>query len=122
MPLLAQTIVYYIGGAKILRSYDEKTIRKRWKVERRQQMNELLELVRNFSSYEAITIERGIKKFMEENELGFGDVLPILRLAVSGTTKGPSVFEMMELLGQGEVIKRMEVAYEYFDEVKEQVN
>jgi len=24
MPLLAQTIIYYIGGAKILRTYDEK--------------------------------------------------------------------------------------------------
>jgi len=98
-----------------VRNYHEKTVRKRWKPEKREKMNDLFEMVKNIDSFEAITIERGIKDFMEKHELGFGDILPILRLAVSGTMKGPSVFEIMALLGQAEVVKRMEVAYAYFD-------
>jgi glutamyl-tRNA synthetase len=52
---------------------------------------------------------------MEENELKFGDVLPILRIAVSGTTKGPGVFEMMALIGKEEVGNRMQTAFAFFE-------
>ena len=54
---------------------------------------------------------------MEEQELGFGEVLPILRLAVSGTTMGPSVFDIMALLGHEETNNRMALSYKYFDEL-----
>ncbi len=105
-----------------VKSYDEKVIRKRWKPEKREKMNEFSNAIKNIDSFDATTIETSVKKFMEEHELGFGDVLPVLRLAVSGTTKGPSVFDMMALMGKQEVTNRMDIAYKYFDEVKEKVN
>ncbi|MEM6964023.1 MAG: glutamate--tRNA ligase [Bacteroidota bacterium] len=98
-----------------VKSYDEETIRKRWKSEHRGKMNQLLELVKTMDSFDAATIENEVKAFMAKHELGFGDVLPILRLSVSGKVKGPSVFDIMALIGQQEVVKRMEVAYDYFE-------
>ena len=52
---------------------------------------------------------------MEEKGLGFGQVFPILRLAISGVMKGPSIFEIMALLEKNEVNNRLTTAYDYFD-------
>jgi glutamyl/glutaminyl-tRNA synthetase len=40
--------------------------------------------------------------------LGFGQMGPVLRLAVTGVTIGPSVFETMALLGPDESLNRIE--------------
>jgi len=54
---------------------------------------------------------------MEENELGAGQVFPFLRLAVTGTTKGASIFEIMSILDEDEVAKRLERGFEDFDKI-----
>jgi hypothetical protein len=38
-----------------------------------------------------------------------------LRLALSGINQGPSIFEIMALLGKEEVDNRFTTAYDYFD-------
>ncbi len=98
-----------------VKGYDEKTARKRWKSERLPLFQQLNEDLKNLSSFDAQHIEKQIKSFMEANELGFGDVLPILRLGVSGVTRGPSLFEIMEFLGIDETLKRLTNAYNYFE-------
>lgn len=118
MPEILEDGYYFFEPVK---SYDDKTIQKRWNPERKDKMDALANLIKGIPSFDAGTIETAIKQFMEDNELGFGDVFPILRLAVSGTTQGPSVFDIMALLGQDEVGQRMDTAYQYFDEVKEKV-
>ena len=55
---------------------------------------------------------------MEANSLGFGNVLPFLRIGLAGTMKGPGVFEMMALLGKEEVSSRMKLAFDAFDAIK----
>jgi len=54
----------------------------------------------------------------EDSGMGFGAVLPILRIATSGTMKGPDVFAMMSLLGKEEVVSRLQKAYDAFDAIK----
>lgn len=100
-----------------IKSYDDRTIQKRWKPENKEKMDILADTIKHIKSFDAESIESTVKQFMEDHELGFGEVLPILRLAVSGTTAGPSVFDIMALLGHGETIDRMEASYKYFDEV-----
>jgi len=55
---------------------------------------------------------------MEKEELGMGVVMPALRLALTGTMKGPSVFDMMSLLGKQRVVERLEKGFQYFDDYK----
>lgn len=100
-----------------VKSYDNKTILKRWKPENMEKMIILAETLKGIMSFDASIIESKVKQFMEEQELGFGEVLPILRLAVSGTTMGPSVFDIMALLGHEETNNRMTLSYKYFDEL-----
>ncbi len=101
-------------------SYDnEKIIRKRWKPENRKKMQDLKSTINRLSNFTGENIEAHVKKFIEEKELSFGEVLPFIRLAVSGTTKGASVFEMMSVLGEDEVAKRLARGFEDFDKIKE---
>ena len=100
-----------------IKSYDDKTIQKRWKPENKEKMDILANTINHIKSFDAVTIESTVKQFMEDHELGFGEVLPILRLAVSGTTMGPSVFDIMALLGHQETVDRMAASYKYFDRI-----
>jgi glutamyl-tRNA synthetase len=99
-----------------IREYDLKMVRKKWKPERRALFTQLIDELNALSDFEATAIEATVKQFMQEHELGFGDVLPILRIGVSGTTKGPGVFEMMALLGSEKVTKRLQAGLDIFDE------
>ena len=95
--------------------YDEKTAKKRWNPAHRELFDTLSTLIEGANSYDAETLEKTVKAFMDEKELGFGQVFPILRLALSGTNQGPSIFEIMALLGKEEVTNRFTKAYDYFD-------
>ena len=47
------------------------------------------------------------KSWITENDIGFGNVLMPLRLALVGEMKGPDVFEIAAILGKKEVISRI---------------
>ncbi len=102
-----------------VKHYDEKAIRKRWKPERRPLFLELSRMLEELPNFQASAVESTVKDFMERHGLGFGDVLPILRLAWSGTLKGPGVFDMAELLGQSTCVERLRSALDSFDDTLE---
>ena len=101
-----------------VKEYDPKTVRKKWKSDRLPQFQELRERLNKLPVYEAEAIETEVKAFMADHELGFGAVLPILRVGVTGTMRGPSIFEVMALLGKEDVNQRLEKAYTFFEVAK----
>jgi glutamyl-tRNA synthetase len=100
-----------------VRSYDEKTIRKKWKPATAEMLAALRTALKTVSPYRAPEIKAAIEAFMQERELGFGAVFPFLRIALSGTVKGPGVYEMIELLGPDTVDERLAKASQDFSEL-----
>ncbi len=100
-----------------VREYDAKTVRKKWKSERLADFEALADQFLAIQDYTAPNVKAVVEAFIEEKGWKFGDVLPILRVAVSGTTKGPALFEMMELLGRKEVDSRLRSAYAAFGQM-----
>jgi len=98
-----------------VKSYEEKPIRKKWKLERKAQFETLQNNILQCQPFDAATIETTVKAFVEETGLGFGNVLPMLRIAICGVMKGPAIFDIMALLGKEEVNQRITKAYEVFD-------
>ena len=96
-----------------VKEYDDKTVKKKFKPERKALYSELVDRIAAINSWNAQDIEAEVKSFMADHELGFGDVLPILRIALAGTMKGPGVFEMAELLGKAEVLDRLNKGIAY---------
>jgi len=91
-------------------SYDEKTIRKKWKEDTPRFLSELKIRLEKISDFSSINIEIEFKKYLEDNDLGMGRLLPAFRLALTGLGMGPSLFDIASLLGKTETLMRMEVA------------
>jgi len=103
---------YFFGPVA---SYDDKMVKKRWKPESRPVFEDLKKVLNGVDDFSAANLEAKVGQFMTENELGNGQVFPILRLALAGTMKGPGVFEVMEVMGKEKVLNHFEAAFDYFD-------
>ena len=93
-------------------SYDEKTIRKKWKEDTPKYISELKDRLSELSDFSSESIEIEFKKYMEENELGMGMLLPAFRVSLTGLGMGPSLFDIASILGKEETIQRMATALE----------
>ena len=85
-------------------SYDEKTVRKKWKEQTPSILQELSSVLNGIEDFSAKKIEESFKAFLAEKELSFGVVLPNFRVAVTGLGVGPSMFQISALLGKEEVL------------------
>ena len=50
-----------------------------------------------------------MRKFADEKGVKAGKIIHPLRLALTGTTKSPGIFELMEVLGRDNCIVRAEM-------------
>lgn len=106
---------YYLLEAP--RDYEEKMIRKKYKVENAPHFAAIRTIVAEIADYTSESLADQIKAYVNDQELGFGNVLPILRIASTGTMKGPDLFATLELLGRQETLIRMDKALAYFDTI-----
>jgi len=90
-------------------SYDEKAS-KNWKEETPNLMQQLISVLENIGDFTSVNIEKIVKDWMLKNEIGMGKVMQPLRLSLVGALKGPHLFDIVELLGKEETIKRLEKA------------
>lgn len=90
-------------------SYDEKAS-KNWKEETPALMQELISVLGEITDFTSLNIETIVKDWMTKNEIGMGKVMQPFRLSLVGALKGPHLFDIMELIGKEETIKRIEKA------------
>ncbi|MEX1193336.1 MAG: glutamate--tRNA ligase [Brumimicrobium sp.] len=100
-------------------SFDEKTVRKKWKEDTTEIMNEWAVRIDKLNPFNAEEIENSFKSYLEEIEKGIGAVLPAFRLLLTGKGMGPSMFEIASLLGKEETLKRIRKNIEVVNELKE---
>ena len=55
-------------------------------------------------------MENGMRQIAEDIGAKAGDVFMVLRVAVTGRTASPPLFESMEVLGKPEVMQRVDAA------------
>lgn len=92
--------------------YDEKTVKKRWKEDSAQQMNELAELLDTIADFSAANQEKVVMEWIASKGYHMGNVMNAFRLAVVGESKGPHMFDITTLIGKEETILRLKRAIE----------
>jgi glutamyl-tRNA synthetase len=90
-------------------TYDEKAS-KNWKEETPELMQRVSEVLNSMDDFTSANIETILKNWMTENEIGMGKVMQPLRLSLVGALKGPHLFDIIEMIGKEESIKRIEKA------------
>ena len=93
-------------------TYDEKTVKKRWKDFSARQMGELAALLEALSDFSMAAQEAAVNAWLAENDYKMGDVMNAWRLTLVGEGKGPHMYEISSFLGQAETLKRMRRAIE----------
>ena len=90
--------------------YNEKDSKKYWKEESTPLMKELLEILKGIEDYSFANTDKVISGWINEKEIGFGKVMNPFRVAIVGAAKGPHMYDIIEILGKEETIKRLEKA------------
>jgi glutamyl-tRNA synthetase len=92
------------------KAFDEKAVRKHWKPGTSERMSELTPLLSTVEPFTALSTENAVKEWITDSSLGFGQVMPPLRLALVGALQGPQLFDIMELIGREETLSRLRFA------------
>ena len=91
--------------------YDAKTVKKRWKEESPRQMNELIDILNRYDVLDR-SIEETVLNWIRDNEYHMGNVMNAFRLAIVGEGKGPHIFDITEIIGKEETLRRIRRAIE----------
>ena len=94
------------------KEYEQKSLEKNWKPETPEQLNKLSFEFSKLNNPSKEDYEKILSKVADELAIGKGKLIHPLRLAVSGQSTGPGMFDLLFILGKNEVIKRIEYALE----------
>lgn len=89
-------------------TYDEVTVKKRWKENSPELMKMAAEVINNIEDFSSNNIEETLNNWINSNELGTGPVMNGLRLMLVGAGKGPHIHEIIHLLGKETTLKRID--------------
>ena len=99
---------YYLFKAP--EEYDQKIVSKRWKDDVPAIMAEIADFISKISNWKAAAIKEDFSAYVTGKGWNFGTVMNSLRLCLVGGSFGPDIFEICEIIGQQETIRRIQNA------------
>jgi glutamyl-tRNA synthetase len=92
-------------------SYDAEVIKKRWNEKSAQFVAEVSKAFAALEPFNATTAEACFKASAETMGIKTGEVMQLFRVCLIGSAVGPALFELAELLGKEESVKRLNQAF-----------
>ncbi|MEW6702048.1 MAG: glutamate--tRNA ligase [Bacteroidota bacterium] len=92
------------------KEYEETAVIKNWKPETPEQLKKLCDAIALLSSPSKEDYEQTLTNIALQLNVGKGKLIHPLRLALSGTSTGPGIFDLLFILGKDEVLKRIDKA------------
>ena len=97
-------------------TYAEKSVKKHWSSpDIIEQLTNLKDQLEEISDFNTASIEPVIRGIAEALNIGAGKIIHPLRLALTGVSFSPGIFEVMELLGKETVIDRLKTAIHFLE-------
>ncbi|MCH7909494.1 MAG: glutamate--tRNA ligase [Candidatus Hydrogenedentes bacterium] len=95
-------------------AYEEKAVKKQWRKEGAlERMSTVRALIESVEPWSHETIKTAYESLAAKEDLGLGAFIHPTRLALTGKSVGPGLFELAELLGKEVCLTRMDKAIEY---------
>ncbi len=98
-------------------TYDEEAVAKHVKPETSDYLRQLVAALSDAPDFTHDPIEAVFKHVCSGLGIKMGQIGPAVRIALSGGTVSPSIYEVMEVLGKEEICRRLEVAIARFSGV-----
>lgn len=106
---LAGSLKYYITEYV---DYDEKAAAKFLNEKSLDLLRELKSSLSSLSDFSREGLEKTFKAIVEKNGIKLGSLAQPARVAITGKTESPGIFEVIEIVGKEKTIKRLEKAIE----------
>ncbi|AAM24185.1 Glutamyl- and glutaminyl-tRNA synthetases [Caldanaerobacter subterraneus subsp. tengcongensis MB4] len=111
---IADAMTYYF---KEVESYEEKGVQKYFTKEGVVDiLKKAAETLKNLEPFNKFTAEEAYRKLVEELGISSSALFHPTRLAISGRTFGPGLFDIMEFLGKEKTVARIERAIKFIEE------
>jgi glutamyl-tRNA synthetase len=107
---MAESIEFYF---KEDIEFEEKAAKKFLKASFLDPLKQTGELIESLELFNEKNLEDVFKKIMEENDLKFGKIAQPERVALTGKTVSPGMFEMILALGKEKTVQRIKKAVQY---------
>jgi len=88
-------------------SYDDASRKKNWKPESAALLQEVSDGLAGLATFDHPGVEAVIRTVAERHGLSAGKLIHPLRLALTGITTGPGLFELMVVLGKDACVRRI---------------
>lgn len=89
-------------------TYDEKGLAKHWNDEIKTYFEGYLEILKNYQFFPPpAEMETDLRNFADSKGIKASQLIHPLRLALTGITISPGIFELIEVLGKDKVIERL---------------
>jgi len=98
--------------------YEEKVVNKKWTPEAVTALKNFCTAIDQLNDFTIVNIKKTLDEVLEILQFQFGQVVPALRLAVTGTSSGPDLMDIIFVLGKREVIQRIKSAIEKLSLIK----
>lgn len=92
--------------------YDPKAVKKRWSEETPAILTELADMLESEPDFAGATLEPKVMAWIESKGYHLGNVMNAFRLTLVGECKGPHIFDITDLLGREETVRRMRAGIE----------
>lgn len=104
---LAESADFYVKSLPF--EYNEKALKLINKGNARELLAKFVSCLDAVSDWTQENLENAAKSLAELEEVGLGKVAQPIRVALTGTTVSPSVFEVMSVLGREETLLRLKI-------------
>ena len=95
--------------------FDEKAAKKFLTSDIRDMLQKAVQYIEEIKDYTQTELENIFKQIMEETDLKFGKIAQPLRVALTGTTTSPGIFEMLLALGKEKTVQRVKAAIKFIN-------
>lgn len=92
--------------------YSAKDVRKRWSAETPELMRTLAGMLEGAEDFAGAALEPMVMDWIRENGLHMGNVMNAFRLCLVGECRGPHIFEITDLIGREETLRRLRAGIE----------
>lgn len=99
--------------------YEEKAAKKFLKPASIEALKQLIDQLEPLESFNENSLENAFKKVMETTGLKLGKIAQPVRVALTGKTVSPGIFEIIEVLGKKQVISRLKKAVQFIKDRKD---
>ena len=88
-------------------AYDEKAVLKRWAADTNELLEEFTGVLERTGDFSAASLESTLKAFVEPKGKKPAFLIHPVRILASGVGFGPSLYDMLEVLGRDAVVRRL---------------